>query len=135
MGSIDGGTATMPSNLTIPNITETIAVAKIPISIAPRTRCAINVRIMSIPKIEINTGADWISPSVTNVFVCNLIIPDIRRPINAINAPIPTAIALCKEDGKAFITAARKPTNDSMTNNIPDKKTMLNAYSHCNPRP
>ena len=93
VGAIEGGSATMPSNLTRPNSRLTTAVPSMPMRIAPGTLRAISTIVSTTPNSASSTGGDTNFPCVTNVAGCETTMPPIFKPMKAMNNPMPTAIA------------------------------------------
>ena len=71
----------------------TTVVARMPISIAARTRHASSAAISSSPKSASAVLLSRRLPSVTVVAGCGTMIPELRNPMNAMNSPTPAATA------------------------------------------
>ncbi len=78
----------------MPKGTPTIVVATIPIKRAPFTSIASSVPVIRIPIIATRGAPLVITPSSSGTPAPCTIIPALYRPMNAINRPIPTDIAL-----------------------------------------
>ena len=68
-------------------------VARMPISMAARTRQASSAAISSSPKSASAVLLSVRLPRVTVVAGCGTMIPELRKPMKAMNSPTPAATA------------------------------------------
>ncbi len=72
---------------------------------------------------------------VTIVAGSDLTIPALRKPIKAMNKPIPALTAAYKAGGIAAMITCRIPAKVRIRNATPDRKTAPSAVSHVTPIP
>ncbi len=120
-----------PTSATASMIIDRIVVATMPISRPPRTLRATSTPISSTPMTKTKVGHDAIEPSMpspTGTVVpaasgMRRTKPASTRPIMAMKAPIPAAMAALSSAGIALKTAVRKPVRANTTMMMPSMTT------------
>ena len=110
-------------------------VARIPISIAARTRHADSAAIKIKPNIASSVFLSRRLPSVTIVAGLGTTMPALRSPIIAMNRPIPAATAAYSSFGIASTINWRMPASVRIRNATPERNTAPSAVCHGIPIP
>ncbi|MNJ50697.1 hypothetical protein D3C77_459800 [compost metagenome] len=95
-----------------------------PMNSAPVTRRASKIKVINRPKIVNSVTDRCKSPNVTKLSGFAMTIPDILRPRNAMNRPIPAVMPYLSESGIARISASRSGVRLSKRNRIPAMNTV-----------
>ncbi len=114
----------------------TSVVSTIPSRSAPRTRRAISHAVRTKPTRNTRMGRPRMDPSATGSgpdggFTTK---PEVKKPMNAMNRPIPTPIARLSPIGTASITASRNRVSTSSVMATPSRNTTVIAWGHVSPR-
>ena len=112
-----------------------MAINRMPINIAARTDMACNEAMTSKPKMESAVGAAVSLPSPTTVPWLGTTMPASRRPMKAMNMPIPPPTAANSERGSALMIKRRTPARVSNMKATPEMKTQPNAVCQGRPIP
>ena len=107
-------------------------IATIPKGIALLNRGAMRMEISTRPVAASRTSGSEILPNPTYVAGLAMIIFALRKPINAINKPMPAAVPCLRQSGMALTTCSRMLLSVSKT---PERNTTPSAVFHGTPRP
>ncbi len=107
-----------------------------PSRMAPFTRRTINTSVSKIPTQAACTPGSAKLPRLTKVAGLPTTSFALRNPTNAINIPIPPAVACFNPSGIPFTICSRTRVTVSSTNSTPEKNTAPSAVCHgtCIPR-
>ncbi len=106
------------------------AVPRIPSRIAPFTRRTISASVSKIPTQATCTEGSAKFPRLTNVAGFATTSFALRNPTNAMNIPIPPAVACFNPSGIPFTICSRTRVTVSSTNSTPEKNTAPSAVGH-----
>src|SRR5215471_15392926 len=106
-----------------------------PMSMAARTRQASSTPMSSRPNSASAVLGALRLPSVTVVAGLGAMMPELRKPMNAMNRPTPAATAAYNSNGIAERMSWRTPSSVSNRNATPDRNTAPSATCHGTPMP
>ena len=118
-----------------PVATARVAVARMPIRMAARTRQASRAAIRIKPKIASAVFGSRRFPSATAVAGLVTMMPELRRPMNAMNKPTPAATAAYSSFGIADTINCLTPMTVRIKNATPDRNTAPRATCQGTPMP